>query len=836
MKSLPIDEALPALRAALRVHASAVLQAPPGAGKTTRVPLALLDEPWLAGRTIVMLEPRRLATRAAARFMARTLGEAPGQTVGFRVRGESRVGRGTRVEVVTEGILTRRLEHDPALDGVGLVIFDEFHERSVHADLGLALALQTQLLLREDLRILVMSATLDGDPVSELLGGAPIVRSEGRAFPVTTHHLPRRADARLEQDVVAAVVRALGDSEGDVLVFLPGAAEIRRVAESLSHAPTPLPSSVLPLYGDLPAADQDRAIEPSPPGERKVVLATSIAQTSLTIEGVRVVIDAGLSRVPAFSPRTGMTRLETVRVSRASADQRRGRAGRVGPGLCYRLWAEHEEHHLVPHDSPEILNADLAPVALELAAAGVVDPAELRWLDLPPAAAFRQARELLAELGALDAAGRLTAHGKRMGEFGTHPRLAHLMLVGSEWGDPDLAATVAALLEERDVLRGEGGPPPADFALRVDAMRGRDGLAHVAGVRVDGGAARQVRDLARRWRTQLEGVAKRPGADPPSVGALLALAYPDRVAQRRAGQRTRYLLRSGQGAVLGDAGAFGDAEFLAVAETDGRQPESRIYMAAALAPAEVEALFAGQIITEDVYSWDGDRQMVRAQRVTRLGAIVLREARVGAPDPARVAEVLAGELMRRGVAALPWSDDARSVRQRVAFLRTVDGAWPDLSDDALAASADRWLAPLLVGARSGDDVRKLDLAGAVLGLLSWQQRAALDPLAPTHVAVPTGSRIAIDYAAPEAPVLAVRLQEMFGLAETPRIAGGRVPLTLHLLSPARRPVQVTTDLAGFWQRSYFDVRKDLRGRYPKHYWPDDPLVAEPTRRVKPRGS
>lgn len=836
MKSLPIDEALPALRAALRVHASAVLQAPPGAGKTTRVPLALLDEPWLAGRTIVMLEPRRLATRAAARFMARTLGEAPGQTVGFRVRGESRVGRGTRVEVVTEGILTRRLEHDPGLDGVGLVIFDEFHERSVHADLGLALALQTQLLLREDLRILVMSATLDGDPVSELLGGAPIVRSEGRAFPVTTHHLPRRADARLEQDVVAAVVRALGDSEGDVLVFLPGAAEIRRVAESLSHAPTPLPSSVLPLYGDLPAADQDRAIEPSPPGERKVVLATSIAQTSLTIEGVRVVIDAGLSRVPAFSPRTGMTRLETVRVSRASADQRRGRAGRVGPGLCYRLWAEHEEHHLVPHDSPEILNADLAPVALELAAAGVVDPAELRWLDLPPAAAFRQARELLAELGALDAAGRLTAHGKRMGEFGTHPRLAHLMLVGSEWGDPDLAATVAALLEERDVLRGEGGPPPADFALRVDAMRGRDGLAHVAGVRVDGGAARQVRDLARRWRTQLEGVAKRPGADPPSVGALLALAYPDRVAQRRAGQRTRYLLRSGQGAVLGDAGAFGDAEFLAVAETDGRQPESRIYMAAALAPAEVEALFAGQIITEDVYSWDGDRQMVRAQRVTRLGAIVLREARVGAPDPARVAEVLAGELMRRGVAALPWSDDARSVRQRVAFLRTVDGAWPDLSDDALAASADRWLAPLLVGARSGDDVRKLDLAGAVLGLLSWQQRAALDPLAPTHVAVPTGSRIAIDYAAPEAPVLAVRLQEMFGLAETPRIAGGRVPLTLHLLSPARRPVQVTTDLAGFWQRSYFDVRKDLRGRYPKHYWPDNPLVAEPTRRVKPRGS
>ncbi len=836
MKSLPIDQVLPALRAALESGPNAVLQAPPGAGKTTRVPLALLDAPWLAGRSIVMLEPRRLAARAAARFMARTMGETPGQTVGFRVRGESRVGRVTRLQVVTEGILTRRLQHDPALDGVGLVIFDEFHERSVHADLGLALALQTQTVLREDLRILVMSATLDGHAVAALLGGATIVRSEGRAFPVATHYRPRRADARLEQDVAAAVVRALADDEGDVLVFLPGAAEIRRVAELLSNRPTVLPSYILPLYSDLPAADQDRAIEPSPPGERKVVLATSIAQTSLTIEGVRVVIDAGLSRVPAFSPRTGMTRLETVRVSHASADQRRGRAGRVAPGVCYRLWAEHEQHHLVAHDSPEILNADLAPVALELAAAGIADPAQLRWLDLPPAAAFRQARELLAELGALDAGGRVTAHGERMADFGTHPRLAHLMLVGGERGDADLAATVAALLEERDILRGEGGPPPADFALRVDAMRGRDGLAHLAGVRVDGGAAHRTRELARRWRAQLGGPPSHGVAEPPSVGVLLALAYPDRVAQRRAGQRTRYLMRNGQGAVLGDAGAFGDAEFLAVAETDGRQPESRIYMAAALAPDEVEQLFAGQIITEDIYSWDGDPGVVRAQRVTRLGAIVLRETRLANPDPARVASVLAAELMRRGVAALPWSDDALSVRQRVAFLRIGDATWPDLSDDALAASAERWLAPLLVRARGVDDVRKLDLAGALLGMLSWQKRAALDTLAPTHVVVPTGSRIAVDYAAPEAPVLAVRLQEMFGLADTPRVAGGQVPLTLHLLSPARRPVQVTTDLAGFWQRGYFDVRKDLRGRYPRHYWPVDPLVAEPTRRTKPRGS
>lgn len=836
MNSLPIDDALPALRAALRSHPSAVLQAPPGAGKTTRVPLALLDEPWLAGRSIVMLEPRRLAARAAARFMARTLGQTPGETVGFRVRGESRVGRGTRVEVVTEGILTRRLQHDPGLDGVGLVIFDEFHERSVHADLGLALALQTQAVLRDDLRLLVMSATLDGDPVAALLGGAPIVRSEGRAFPVDTRYLPRRAESRLEADVASAVQRALAADDGDVLVFLPGAGEIRRAAEALSRALTQPGVHVLPLYGDLSPVDQDRAIQPGAPGERKVVLATSIAQTSLTIDGVRVVIDAGLSRVPSFSPRMGMTRLETVRVSQASADQRRGRAGRLAPGVCYRLWAEHEHHHLLPHDPPEILNADLAPLALELAAAGIAEPAALRWLDVPPAAAFRQARELLAELGALDGDGRITAHGTRMAELGTHPRLAHLMLMGAALGAADRAVTVAALLEERDILRGEGAPPPADFTLRVEAMRGRAGIAHVAGARVDGAAAHRVRELARRWQSQLAGaVAPGAGGDPPDVGLLIAFAYPDRIAQRRAGQRTRYLLRNGQGAALGDAAAFGDAEYLAVAETDGGQPESRIYLAAPLTSAEVEARFADQIIIEDTYAWDEARGAIQARRVTRLGALVLREAPMAAPDAARVAEVLARELLRRGVAGLPWSDDARSVRQRVAFLRAVDPAWPDLSDEALAASAAEWLAPLLAGARRLDDVKRLDLAGALRGMLGREQRSALDRLAPTHVVVPTGSRIAIDYAAPEAPVLAVRLQEMFGLADTPRIGGGRVPLTLHLLSPARRPVQVTTDLAGFWQRSYFDVRKDMRGRYPRHYWPDDPLVAEPTRRAKPKG-
>ncbi len=833
--ALPIDDALPALRSALAAHAGAVLEAPPGAGKTTRVPVALLDQPWLAGRSIVMLEPRRLAARAAARFMARALGEAPGETVGFRVRGESHVGPRTRVEIVTEGILTRRLHHDPGLEGVGLVIFDEFHERSVHADLGLALTLETRRVLRDDLRVLVMSATLDGAAVAGLLGGAPIVRTEGRMFPVETRYLPHRPDARLEQEVSAAVLRALSDDEGDVLVFLPGVAEIKRSVQVLTNRLTDSPTHLFGLYGDLPAADQEAAIAPSPAGQRKVVLATSIAQTSLTIEGVRVVIDAGLSRGPRFSPRTGMTRLETVRVSRASADQRRGRAGRLAPGVCYRLWAEHEEHHLVAHDAPEILNADLAPVALELAVAGVADPGELAWLDAPPAAAFRQARELLAELGALDAAGRVTAHGRRMADLGTHPRLAHLMIAGAQLGDPDLAATVAALLEERDLLNGEGGPPPADFSLRVDLARGGGrGRGAPPGPRVNEGALHRVRELARRWRSQLERVVPSPGAAPPDVGLLVALAYPDRIARRRAGQRTRYLLRNGQGAALADEGAFGDAPWLAVAETDGRQPESRISLAAPLDEVDLAGRFAGQIITEDSYGWDAGREAVSARRVTRLGAIVLREARVAEPDPARVAQVLAAELARRGLGALPWSDEARALRRRVAFLRTLDPAWPDLSDEALAAAAGRWLAPLLVGARGLADVRKLDLAGALRGRLTWEQRSALDALAPTHLVVPTGSRIAIDYSAPGAPVLAVRLQELFGLADTPRIGGGRVPLTLHLLSPAHRPVQVTTDLAGFWARSYFDVRKDMRGRYPRHYWPDDPLVAEPTRRAKPK--
>jgi ATP-dependent helicase HrpB len=829
VSTLPIDGALPALRDALRRGASAVLQAPPGAGKTTRVPLALLDERWLGGAKIIMLEPRRLAARAAARRMADTLGQRVGETVGFRVRMETRVGPATRVEVVTEGILTRMLQRDPTLEGVGLVIFDEFHERSVHADLGLALALQTRALVRDDLRLLVMSATLDGAAVAALLGGAPVVAGEGRSYPVETRYAAPRAGVRVEGAVAAAVRESLARHDGDLLVFLPGQGEIRRVEEALLAGPLPAGVTVAPLYGNLSQEQQDRAILPAPPRERKVVLATSIAETSLTIEGVRVVIDSGLARVPRFSPRVGMTRLETVRVSRAAADQRRGRAGRVGPGVCYRLWAEHEHHHLVAHATPEILEADLAPLALELAAAGVTDPAGLRWLDPPPAAAFAQARELLVELGALNAGGRVTPHGRRVAALGLHPRLAHMALAGAADGAGATGCALAALLAERDVLRGDGGPPEADLRLRLAAFAGE----RATGARADGDALRRARAEARTWRDAL-GIADAP-PDLDACGALAALAYPDRVAQRRPGRRGRFLLRSGRGASLPEHDPLADASYLAVAETDGGTPESRIFLAAPVALEELEARFAEQVVVEEVVEWDDAAGAVAARRRTRLGALVLRDAPLRDPDPERVAAVFLDAVARGGADALPWTPAARRLQERMRFLHAVDPAWPDVSDAALAATMRSWLAPQVLGMRRRDELARLDLAEALRGMLGWEQRAALDASAPTHVVVPSGSRIPVDYSDPATPVLAVRLQEVFGLTETPRVGGGRVPLTMHLLSPAHRPVQVTRDLAGFWRTSYFDVRKDLRGRYPKHHWPEDPLAATATRHAKRRG-
>jgi ATP-dependent helicase HrpB len=808
---LPIEAVLPELMQTLRINRSVVLQAPPGAGKTTRVPVALLHEEWLGDRRIVMLEPRRLAARAAATFMARQLGEDVGQTIGYRIRFDTRVSARTRVEVVTEGVLTRMLQDDPALEHYAAIIFDEFHERSIHADLGLALALQARALLRDDLRIIVMSATLQGEPIARLLGNAPIITSEGRSYPVETHYLDRPREGFIEPLVARQVRRALEDHAGDVLVFLPGAAEIHRTQEQLDDVP-----NVLPLYGNLTQAEQDRAIAPSPPGQRKVVLATSIAETSLTIEGVRVVIDSGLMRVPRFDVRTGMTRLTTMSVSKASADQRRGRAGRLGPGVCYRLWTRYEQDALVPHTTPEILEADLAPLALDLASWGTNDPLQLEWLDPPAAPAFAQARELLGELGALDGNGNITEHGRRMARLPAHPRIAHMLLRAKELKCASLACDIAALLSERDIMRG--AQPDPDLQPRIAAMHGRRSGD------VDHGALQRARREAEHLRKAMHVSADR--ADENWTGVLLAFAYPDRIAQKRE-QRGRYLLRNGRGAIVDPQYNLGGEDYIVAAALDGRGRESRVFMGAAITEAELRTHFIDQIERAQHVELRGEK--VRAVTREQLGAIVLSEAPVMQADPAALAAALLAAVSERGLPALPWNGEARSLQQRVAFMRTLDAAWPDLSDDTLMQKLDDWLAPMLAGVTS---LQQVDVLAALQKEIPWAMARELDQLAPTHLQVPTGSHIRIDYTDPAAPAVAVRLQEIFGMTETPRIGGNRVPITMQLLSPARRPVQVTRDLASFWQKGYFEVKKELKGRYPKHYWPDDPLAAKPSRGVK----
>lgn len=823
---LPVHAVLPDLRAQLRERGVAVLTALPGAGKTTVVPLELLAEPWLEGRRIVMLEPRRLAARYAARRMAATLGEPVGRTVGHRIRFDTRVSAATRLEVVTEGVLTRMLQDDPALEAVGLLIFDEYHERSLAADTGLALALESKAALRPDLRILVMSATIDSAAVARVLGGAPVVDCPGRTFPVETLYRPPLPGRRLDAAVAATVREALSARPGDVLVFLPGMGDINRVRGLL--ADPPVDAAVLPLHGSLSAEEQDAALRPGP--RRRVVLATSIAETSLTIEGVRIVVDGGRMRVPRFSARTGMTRLETVRVSRASADQRRGRAGRTEPGVCYRCWSEAEDAGLVPFNTPEILAADLAPLALDLAAAGVTDPSLLAWLDPPPAGPWRQAVELLRELGALDAQGRLTPHGRRMAAIAAHPRLAHLAVGAVDRGLAPLAADLLALLGERDIARRGDEPADADLRLRVESLHA--GRA-APGLDVDRATLARARDTAREWRTRLSipSTPSTPSASSAlSTGSLLLLAYPDRLAQRRPGQPGRFLLRNGRGASLPPHQPLAREEYLVVAELDDKGAEARIDLAAPVELADVEEACAGAIERRAVVEWNARRRAVEAIERLTLGAIVLESRPLPRPDPERVrAELLRG-LAELGVDQLPWSDAARSLRDRIGFLRRLEpGEWPDVSDEALATALPGWLGPHLRDARSLADITAAMLGQALADLLSWRQRARLDELAPERWATPAGSRLAIDYGDRAGPVLRVRLQELFGLARTPAVAGGRVPLTLHLLSPAGRPVQVTRDLAGFWATSYFDVRRDLRGRYPKHDWPEDPLAAPPTR-------
>ena len=861
---LPVHAALPELRRALAPDgAAAVLHAPPGAGKSTVVPLVLLDEPWARGKRIVMLEPRRLAARAVAARMAATLGEPVGERVGYRMRLDTRVSPRTRIEVVTEGVLTRMLQQDPSLDGVALVIFDEFHERSLQADLGLALTLDAREGLSPALRILVMSATLETEPVAALLGAAPVVRTEGRTFPVETRYVGQRlppmpaarsgsprgpgstlrghpgAAPSAEAVVARTVARALGETDGDVLVFLPGAAEIRRVESLLDGGVDGV--RVVPLYGDLDPAAQDAALAPSAPGERKIVLATNIAETSLTIEGVRVVVDSGLVRASVFDPATGMSRLETRRISRASAEQRQGRAGRTAPGVCYRVWSEAAQRSLAATTPPEILSADLAPLALELASWGVDDPGSLRWLDPPPAAAFASARDLLRRLGALDHAGRVTAHGRRMAAIGVHPRLAHMLLRARDVGELRLAARLAALLSDRDLLRRRGGEHDADIRSRVALLDGpgRDGGGHAP--RVERGALKRARRIAGDLERQLAAKAvcactASALADP--IGIVLAFAYPDRIGIRRASADARYALANGRGAILHGAQRLGREEMIVAVDVDDRDRDARILLAAPLARADFEAHFADDLERGQAIEWNPREQAVVARRVVRYGAIVIDEKPLPQLPPEEVAHAMLDGLRTLGIDALPWTRDARDLQARIEFVRRLGlpetADWPAFDDAALAASLDEWLTPWLAGISRSEHLDRVPLAEALGARLGRARLARLHELAPARLTVPSGSNIRIDYRDENAPVVAVRLQEVFGLDESPRIAGGRVPITFKLLSPAQRPVQVTRDLASFWRGAYRDVRKDLRGRYPKHDWPENPLEAPPTRGVRRR--
>jgi ATP-dependent helicase HrpB len=831
MVRLPIEEAIPALRQTLAAGHAALLTAQPGAGKTTRVPLALLHEPWLAGQKLVLLEPRRLAARAAAAYMAAMLGEPVGKTVGYRIRHDTRVGKDTRIEVVTEGILTRLLQHDPSLAGYGLVIFDEFHERSLQADLGLAFARESQRLFRPDLRLLVMSATLDCAAVTRLLQDADTISCEGRLFPVTTQYLDRPIEGHLEPAVVRSIRQALARDEGSLLVFLPGMAEIRRVERQLVEASLGPDTLIAPLHGELPQHEQEQAILPAPAGRRKIVLATSIAETSLTIEGVRVVIDAGLMRVPRFDPRSGLTRLDTIRVTQDAADQRRGRAGRLEPGTCYRLWTTAEQQALLPRRPPEILEADLAPLALDLAEWGVIETDELAWLDPPPAGAISQARELLRQLGALDAQGALTAHGRRLAHVTVHPRLAHMMVTAVPVGLGAYACDLAALLSERDILQGGPGWRHADLRIRVEALRGN--REHLAGATVNRAGCERVRRASEQWRRQLQ-LGAPSGDGTEHTGTLLAFAYPDRIAQRIAGSEGRYRLANGRGAAFHTVEGLSQEEYLVVAQLDGTGDWARVLLAAPVGLADLQHHCAGQIQAVDLLEWDDRSESVRARRQRRLGQLILDDRATHDPDPTQVAAALLFGIRRTGLSCLPWTKELQQWRARVGFLHRIDPTWPDLSDDALTNNLDAWLGPFVSGLTSLAQVCRLDLQPPLESLLTWQQRQELPRLVPTHLTVPSGSHVRLDYDQNETPVLAVRLQEMFGCQDTPRIAGGRVPVMVHLLSPAGRPVQVTKDLASFWRSAYQEVKKELRGRYPRHHWPDDPLTATPTNRTKRR--
>jgi ATP-dependent helicase HrpB len=835
LPDLPINEALAALDGAMIGHRGVLLEAPPGAGKSTIVPIALLQSPWLEAQKILMLEPRRIAARAVAKRMSQLLGESIGRTVGFRTRLETKVSRETRIEVVTEGILTRMLQEDSALTGIGCVIFDEFHERSLNADLGLALCIESQQNLREDLRLLVMSATLDLKPLVQLLGDAPVVSAKGRSFEVRTHYVPRRGEIHLELQVSQLVRSALREHEGDVLCFLPGAAEIRRVQRNLEETDLDRSIRVMPLYGELDGAEQDAALAPTASGQRKVVLATSIAETSLTIEGIRVVVDSGMRRYAEFDPATGMSRLVTGRVSQAAADQRRGRAGRLSEGDCYRLWSEGTHASLSPQTPPEILHADLAPLALELACWGAADATSLAWLDPPPAAPLAQARDLLLKLEAIDAGGRVTAHGRALQKLGMHPRLAHMLIKAQQLGAARLACDLAAILSERDILRAGVGARDADLRLRVAVLRG-DSREVPAGVTVDARAKAQAQRTSGQWQRDLR--QTRDTVDPhEATGILLAWAYPDRIARAR-NDGARYLLANGRGARFGEPQALAKSEFIVAAELDGADREARIFLAAPIRLEDLERHFAALMTDTAEIHWDERAGAVSAKRERRLGALPLESSEMRDPDPDAVQAAVLTGLKQTGIAALPWTKELRQWRARVMLMRQCAVAsaapWPDLSDQALEQTLDEWAPPWIMGLTRREHFSRLDLGNALHSFITRTQEAILGREAPAHFTVPSGSHIPIDYLDGENPTLSVRLQELFGLSETPTVAGGKLPLLLKLLSPAGRPVQITRDLVSFWNRGYHDVKKDLKGRYPKHYWPDDPYTAQATRRARPR--
>lgn len=841
LNSLPVNAVLPQIRRALREHRAAVLSAPPGSGKTTVVPPALLDASWLGGRSIVMVEPRRLAVRLAAGYMAARLGEEAGGTVGYQVRFERRISRATRLELVTGGILIRRLQDDPELSGAGLIIFDEFHERSLENDFALALCREIQTALREDLRLLVMSATLDPGPVGALLGGAPLIACRGSLHPVEVVHAPppmltdsSRPD-HIAGNVAAAIQRVLAARRGDVLAFLPGAAEIRLACSRLASEVDPAGVALLPLYGDLSLAEQSRAVRSDPGGRRRVILATTIAETSLTIEGIGMVIDCGWKRAPRFDPNCGLSRLETVRISRAAAAQRQGRAGRLGPGVCYRLWGPSVEAGLQEFDRPEILEADLAGLALQLAHWGSSDPGGLCWLDPPPAGAFAQAHTLLVRLGALDDRGRITSLGRKMAGLPVHPRLARMLCGAERAGGLSAACDLAALLTERDVYGNRHHSVDIGERLHLLQVFREEGAGVVRTLGGDVHVCRRVNRVSRQLAGMLPGRPESTLTE-GEPGPLLALAFPDRLARQRPESATRYKLASGRGAFLPAHERLSSSPYLVIPSLDAGRREGRVFLAASVGSREVRELFAGRLAREENIEWDERLEMVTARILVRLDALELEEQPLPHPDPAAVREALLEGIRRTGPEILPWSREAVDLRERVNSLRIwlPHENWPDLTEQSLRDTLEEWLGPFVGGIRSREQLRFLNLAEILRCRLDQRQRRSLERDAPTHIRVPSGSRIRLTYRAGEAPVLAVRLQEVFGLAETPTVCRGRVPVVLHLLSPARRPLQVTSDLRGFWDRSYHQVKKEMKGRYPRHYWPDDPWRAVPTSGVRPR--